>query len=462
MRIIGKIVKWLVALVVLVVAGLSAWLYFAPPALIRVGSGYAAKIVCSNVFIAGRDANQVLADDVQAPGHPLLRLMSVAVDESAGTVRAGLFGVFGRGLAVVHDGAGCSNVPDGDITAAALGAVPVATAANAEALWPQGEKVDASQNPAVAAVLDDSALAGPGMRAIVVVQNGRIVGERYAEGFSAATPLLGWSMTKTVTAAIIGTLVGEGRMAVDKTGLFEPWKADGRAAISLADLMAMSSGLEFNEDYGDVTDVTRMLYLEPDMASFAAAKPLASDVSKKFSYSSGTTLILSRLWQDAVGDPAKALAWPREKLFGPLGMTSAVLEADARGTFAGSSYLYATAHDWARFGQFLLQDGVWNGTRILPEGYVAWMREKAPAASNGEYGRGQLWLQGPEGGTPEGENPDVGFDLPADAFWMQGHDGQTVAMVPSANLVVVRLGLTPSKLHYKPQAMLSALVAALK
>lgn len=461
MRMLGKVLKWLVVLVVVVVAGLSAWLYFAPPDLIRVGSGYAAKIVCSNVFIAGRDASQVLSDDVQAPGHPLLRLMSVDVDDSAGTVRAGLFGIFGRGLAVVHDGAGCSNVPDGDIAAAALGTVAATAAAKRDALWPEGDKVDASQNPAIAAILDDAGLAGPGMRAIVVVQNGRIAGERYGEGFSAATPLLGWSMTKTVTAAIIGTLVGEGRMSVDKTGLFERWKADGRAAISLADLMAMSSGLAFNEDYGDVTDVTRMLYLEPDMASFAEAKPLAGEVGKVFSYSSGTTLLLSRLWQDAVGDPAKALAWPHEKLFGPLGMTSAVLEADARGTFAGSSYLYATAHDWARFGQFLLQDGVWNSTRVLPEGYVAWMREAVPA-SNGEYGRGQLWLRGPEGGSPEGEDPDAGFDVPVDAFWMQGHDGQTVAIVPSANLVVVRMGLTPSKLHYKPQAMLSALVAALK
>ena len=461
MRVAGRMLKWLAGLMILVLAGLSAWLCFAPPALIRVGSGYAAKIVCSNVLIAGRDANQVLADDVQAPGHPLLKLMSVHVDPSAGTVRAGLFGVFGKGLAVVHDGAGCSTVPDGDLEAAVLGPVPTAPAANAEALWPAGERVEASQDPAINAVLDDAALAGPSMRAIVVVQNGRIVGERYGDGFSAATPLLGWSMTKTVTAAIIGTLVGEGEISVDKTALFEPWKADGRTAISLADLMAMSSGLEFNEDYGDVTDVTRMLYLEPDMASFAEAKPLAHEVGKVFSYSSGTTILLSRLWQDAVGDPAKALAWPREKLFGPLGMTSAVLEADARGTFAGSSYLYATAHDWARFGQFLLQDGVWNGTRILPDGYVGWMREKAPA-SKGEYGCGQLWLRGPEGGTPVGQNPDGGFDLPADAFWMQGHDGQSVAIVPSANLVVVRLGLTPSKLHYKPQAMLAALVAALK
>ncbi|WP_269930409.1 serine hydrolase domain-containing protein [Aminobacter sp. HY435] len=460
MRIASKIIKWFATLVMVAAAGLAAWLYFAPPALIRVGSGYAAKIVCSNVFVAGRDAKQVLADDVQAPGHPLLRLMSVTVDESAGTVRAGLFGVFGKGLAIAQQGAGCTAVPDGDIAAARLAAVPAAPAANTDALWPEGEKVDASQDPAIVAVLDDAGLAGPGMRAVVVVHNGRIIGERYGEGFSAATPLLGWSMTKTVTAAIIGTLVGDGKMSVDRTGLFEPWKADGRAAISLADLMAMSSGLEFNEDYGDVTDVTRMLYLEPDMAGFAEAKPLAQDVGKVFSYSSGTTLLLSRLWQDAVGDPAAALAVPREKLFGPLGMTSAVLEADARGTFAGSSYMYATGHDWARFGQFLLQDGVWNGARILPEGYVGWMREAAPA--DGQYGRGQLWLRGPEGGTPEGQNPDTGFDLPGDAFWMQGHDGQTVAIVPSANLVVVRLGLTPSKLHYKPQAMLSALVRAVQ
>ncbi|WP_378949901.1 serine hydrolase domain-containing protein [Mesorhizobium sp. ANAO-SY3R2] len=461
MRVAGGVLKWLIALLLVVTAGLSAWLYFAPPDLIRVGSSYAAKIVCSNVFVAGRDAGQVLADDVQAPGHPLLKFMAVHVDRDAGTVRAGLFGVFGKGLAVSHEGAGCTAVPDGDVSAAKLGAVPAAPVPHQDALWPEGEKVETSQDPAITAVLDDVALAGPGMRAVVVVRNGRIIGERYGAGFDAATPLLGWSMTKTVTAAIIGTLVGEGRMALDRTGLFEPWKADGRAEISLADLMAMSSGLEFNEDYGDVTDVTRMLYLEPDMASFAEAKPLAHYVGKVFSYSSGTTLLLSRLWQQAVGDPARALAWPREKLFGPLGMTSAMLEADARGTFAGSSYLYATAHDWARFGQFLLQDGTWNGQRILPEGYVGWMREVAPA-SKGEYGRGQLWLRGPEGGTPRGQDPDRGFDLPEDTFWMQGHDGQTVAIVPSANLVVVRMGLTPSKLHYKPQAMLSALIRAVQ
>jgi CubicO group peptidase (beta-lactamase class C family) len=217
--------------------------------------------------------------------------------------------------------------------------------------------------------------------------------------------------------------------------------------------MAMSSGLEFNEDYGDVTDVTSMLYLKPDMAAFAAAKPLAGETGGVFSYSSGTPLVLSRLWQERVGSDAPS--WPRTKLFAPIGMTSAVMEMDARGTFVGSSYLYATARDWARFGQFLLQDGVWNGKAILPSGFVAWMREAAPA-SNGTYGRGLLWLRGPEGGLPDNVDPDAGFDLPEDTYWLEGHDGQSVAVIPSKNLVVVRMGLTPSKLGYRPQALVGA------
>jgi CubicO group peptidase (beta-lactamase class C family) len=457
MRIALKIAKWLAGLAVVGLVGLAAWLYFAPPAMIRVAAGYSAKIVCSSVFIAGRNAADVLQADVQAPGHPILKLINVVVDESAGTVSAGLFGLFGKGLAVDRTGFGCAAVPDGDSASAQVTDIASQPPAPLpDEIWPEGNRVEPSQDPGIAAILDDPAMTGPGMRAVVVVRDGRIVGERYGGGFSAETPLLGWSIAKSVTAALIGTLVKEGRMDVDRRGLFEDWADDGRSEISVADLMAMSSGLEFNEDYGDVTDVTRMLYLEPDMAGFAAAKPLVRPVGTTFSYSSGTTVLLSRLWQDVVGDPDQALIWPREALFGPLGMTSAVMETDARGTFAGSSYMYATAHDWARFGQFLAQDGVWNGEELLPPDFVAWMREPAPA-SNGEFGRGQVWLHGPLAGTPQGQDPDAGFELPDDTFWLLGHDGQSVAVVPSKRLVVVRLGLTPSKLGYKPQALLEAL-----
>ncbi|MFH2017973.1 MAG: serine hydrolase [Pseudomonadota bacterium] len=458
MRLIGKVLKWLALLAAAIVVAFAGWLYIAPPALVQVAAGYSAKMVCSNVFIAGRDSHEVLKVDVQAPGHPILGLISMSVDRDAKTAYAKLLGMFGSGLAVAREGAGCASVPDGDVEAAKLAPVPVAAGAVSQALWPEGETVEPSQDPAVKAILDDPGMAGPGMRAIVVVKNGRIVGERYGESFVETTPLLGWSMTKTVTAAIIGTLVRDGKMGLDDTDLFEAWKADGRGAIRVRDLLSMSSGLEFNEDYGDVTDVTRMLYLEPDMAGFAADKPLVHDVGKVFSYSSGTTLMLSRIWQNAAG--ADALSWPRRELFDPLGMRSAVLEADARGTFVGSSYLYATARDWARFGQFLLQDGVWNGRAILPDGYAAMMRAPSTAAPE-EYSQGHMWLNGPSAGTPDGEDPDKGFDLPADAVWALGHDGQSMAIVPSKQLVVVRLGLTPSKLGYKSQAMVAALVKAL-
>lgn len=452
--------KKLLWIIVLALAGLTGWLYFAPPEMIRVGVNYAAKIVCSNVFLAGRDATDVLERDVQAPGHPILRLVQVEVDESEGTVRAGLFGLFGGGLAVHRSDNGCATVADGDLGAARITAEfadPAVT--NGDELWPDGERVDPSSNQAVKDILDRERIESPGTRAIVVVHDGRVIGETYGEGFTADTPLLGWSMTKTVTAAIIGTMVRDGKLALSDDGLFEQWNADGRAAITIADLLAMSSSLAWNEGYGSVSDVTRMLYLDPDMVVTGRSQPIEGAPGAHFRYSSGTSVLLSRIWQGALGDPEKALAYPQRAIFGPLGMTSAVFETDARGTYVGSSYLYATARDWARFGQFLLQEGKWNGRLILPPGYVKMMGEPV-AASNGRYGKGHIWLRGPDAGTPEGEDPDAGFDLPGDAMWMRGHDGQTITIIPSRRLVVVRLGLTPSELGYKPQAMVEALVKA--
>lgn len=455
-----RIVKGVVLGLAVVVIALVGWLYVAPPELIRVGSGYSAKIVCSNAFLADRDPQQVLEVDVQAPGHPLLRLMRVSVDRTAGVVRAGLLGQFGRGLAIHRPGLGCASVPDGDIEAArAQPALPAAeTSEPGEGLWPEGETVDPVEDTELYAVLNDEALTGPGMRAVVVVRDGRVIGERYGEGFDEDTPLLGWSMTKTVTSMLIGRLVREGAMTLDEAGLFEGW-TDGRGAITVADMLGMASDLAWNEGYGSVSDVTRMLYLEPDMAGFAASNPLDATtpggVGEVFNYSSGTTVMLSRVWQDAFDDRTEALAFPREALFEPLGMRSAVFETDARGTYVGSSYLYATARDWARLGQFLLQRGVWNGRSMLPVGYVDWMVEPHPA-SNGEYGRGHVWRRASNAWLP-GDNPE----LPADAFFMSGHDGQSVSIIPSERLVVVRMGLTPTDRLYKPAFLVQALIETL-
>jgi CubicO group peptidase (beta-lactamase class C family) len=333
---------------------------------------------------------------------------------------------------------------------AARSAAIVAT--RPDRLWPDGDAVRTEAS--IDTLLGDDALAGPGVRAIVVVRRGRIVAERYADGFGPRTPQLGWSMTKTVTAGLVGILVKDGILSLDQAAGLPV--GDERRLIKIGDLLAMSSGLRFNEGYGAVSDVTRMLYLEPDMAAFARAQPPLYAPGTVWSYSSGSAVILSRLWQNAAGTGALTLA--RRRLFEPLGMSSAIIETDEKGTLVGSSYMYATPRDWARYGELLDADGVWQGQEILPRGYVTMMASPVEA-SGGEYGRGLVWRWATHGEKP-GTNPDEAFGIPADAFWMSGHDGQYVAIIPSRQLVVVRMGLTPASRHYQPELLVRAVLAA--
>ncbi|WP_375688408.1 serine hydrolase domain-containing protein [Pseudooceanicola sp. LIPI14-2-Ac024] len=443
---LAKAFKIIIGALLLAVIAVTGYLLIAPPDLLRVGTNYSAKIVCSNVFLAGRDADEVLALDVQAPGHPLLKYVSADADLDTGTVKTRVFGLFAPAVSQYRAGLGCTNVQDADLSETTLPAAAALPAAD----WPRGNPAAPVLDPAIGEILSDDALLGEGFRAAVVIRNGRLVGERYAEGFDADTPLLGWSMTKTVVAGLIGTLVEQDRMALDDplTDTFADWAGDDRGAITVAAMLAMASGLDWNEDYGDVSDVTRMLYLNDDMAQFAAARPATAAPDTVFNYSSGTSTMLSRAWQDRVeGD---SLAYPRAALFDPLGMTSAVMETDAADTFVGSSYMYATARDWARYGQFLLQKGTWNGRQILPAGYTDWMFEPTEA-SGGDYARGHLWREAP-GGLPPFE----------DAVWLQGHDGQSVGIFPSHDMVIVRLGLTPSRLRYSPLPLAVKLIEALE
>lgn len=435
MRLAMRIVKIILGIIAVALTVLVVWLYTWPPELLRVGSGYAAKIVCSNTFISRRYPEEVLSSDVQAPGNPLLRLMFFSIDQEKKAVHAALAGFIAGNDAVYRDGLGCSVTPDG--TAADLPSVAHAVPVPVDdtVLWPEGSKVEPDQK--IAALLSSADLTGPGMRAVVVVKGGRIAGEAYGAGFSKDTPLLGWSMAKTVTATIIGTLIRDGKLSLEDRSLFPQWRNDQRGDIRLADLLAMESGLAFNENYGAVADVTRMLFLEPDMANFAADQPLEADPGTRFNYSSGVGVMLSKIWMNRIGDEAAALAYPEKALFSPLGMTSAVMETDAAGTFVGSSYMYATARDWARLGLFLAHDGVWNGDRILPEGFVAEMQQPN-RTSNGRYSKMQTWL------------PVRREGIPADAFFLDGHDGQNVVVIPSLDLVVVRLGLTPGWERYSP------------
>lgn len=442
-----KRISRLFAMFLLIIAiGIGLWLYFIPPDLLRVGSGYAAKIVCSNDFIANRDPDEVLAQDVQAPGHPLLRLMRVGVDRDAQRVDAALLGYIAPSEAVYRDGTGCAVMPAG-MAAPSARTTTLVAANDAEVLWPEGDKIESDES--LASLLSDAALTGPGMRAVMVVKNGNIAAEAYGEGFSKDTPLLGWSMTKTVNAAIIGRLLMANRLSTDEKSLFPEWRDDGRAAIRIADLLAMESGLAFNEDYGTVADVTRMLFLEPDMAGFVKAAPLEADIGSRFSYSSGTSVLLSRIWMDRLGNGSDAPGYPRHAIFDPIGMQSAVMETDAAGTFVGSSYMYATARDWARFGLFLAHDGVWKRERLLPEGFVSQMH-MPNKSSGGRYSKMQTWLPKREAG------------LPSDAFVISGHDGQNIFVIPSMDLVILRMGLTPRSQGYDASVLASEVVKRVK
>jgi hypothetical protein len=262
-------------------------------------------------------------------------------------------------------------------------------------------------------------------------------------------------MTKTVTGALAGVLVREGRLALASDRLLPAWRGAGdrRGAITLDQMMRMTTGLAFDETYGDpLSDVARMLLGVSDGAALAAARPLVAPPGTVWNYSSGTTYLLARVLREVA--PGDALMLARTALFDPIGMSSAVMEADAAGTPVGAAYMYASAHDWARFGQFLLQDGTWNGQRILPEGWVRTMSTVTPQSPRRDFGA-HLWVR-----VPVPFNSAQAVDLPADAVHMSGHEGQFVSIVPSRALVVVRLGLSRPESVWDHEAFLAGVLAA--
>jgi CubicO group peptidase (beta-lactamase class C family) len=449
MRRVLKLIKFLVAIPLLGILGLSGWLAFVRPEILPLASAYAAKMVCSNVFIAKRDADAVIRTDVQFREGGVVKFMTIDVDTTNRRVEAAVLGLFAKRYAAYAEGRGCTLVSKDEIPDRAA-VPPLPPLAMPDALWPIGERVQLSENRRLQAALNDPVLQGPGMRAIVVVHDGRIIAETYGESFTASTPLLGWSMTKTINAALVAMAIKDGKLSLDRKGLFPQWAGDARAEISVADLMAMSSGLEWNEDQGIVTDPARSEFLEKDAAAFAGDRALVAAPGTKFYYGSGSSILLARIWQNAIGAPARA--YPQERLFKPLGVTSAVLESDPSGTFLGDAFLYANAHDWARFGEFLRLGGEWNGQQLLPPGFVDYMRSPAPASDEGHgpvYGRGQLWLA-----------PGLEFSLPPDAFMLNGILRQTITVIPSRKLVILRMGLTREDIGYSNGKLLQAIVGA--
>ena len=332
----------------------------------------------------------------------------------------------------------------------ALPAQPTGVAWPSKA-WPEGPAPAASIREFADYAFTPEALPDLGQtHALVVIQGGRLVLERYAEGFGPTDTYPSWSKAKSITQALVGIAAGDGRLDVMAPANVAEWAGAGdpRREITLDLLLRMSSGLEFVEDYvpEHPSDVIAMLFGEgqDDVAHYAASKPLAHKPASFWSYSSGTTNIVSRCIAralDAYGPDFEAFM--RTRLFDPLGMVSATPKFDAAGTFIGSSYCFCTARDFARFGLLYLRDGVWEGRRILPEGWV-------------DYARTETWAQPNEDG-PYGAQWWLGIGGPG-SFSANGYDGQFTIVVPDLDMVVVRHGATPLDRKLAPKAWLAELI----
>lgn len=436
--------------------------------LISIGAAYKAKILCSGVFVSMRTADDVLHSDLGVDDLPILRVINATVDRSTHTVSATFLGLIQQS-AEYRPGFGCTlkfkrytQPPHGhfDFKIDGVNTRP--------SRWPA-----ATPTVDVMTVIDrellDAALdwafsephpAHPRRtRAVVIVHRGHIVGERYALPFDQHTPFLGWSMTKSVVHALVGILIKEGKLTLTDPVQAPEWPEprNGRSVITVDHLLQMTSGIDFDENYSNpLADVTHMLLRTPDMASYAANKRLVAEPGSRWSYSSGTTNILSRVIRRAVGH-SDYHSFPHRALFQPLGMNSAVLEPDASGTFVGSSYVYATARDWAKFGLLYLQDGIWNGARILPKGWVQ-HATTPPSNIRGNAFGAHFWVQIPDEYTSGGDMSR----LPQDAFHAVGHAGQFITVIPSRELVVVRLGLSRSVSAWQHDIFLNKLLMAVK
>lgn len=432
--------------------------------ILSIGVAYKAKMLCSGTFVSKRDPDAVLAD-LQVGDLAILRYIRASVDTGTQSVTASAFGVVRR-RAVYRDGLGCALVLDG--------LTPVAQWANdAAVIAPQvraqrGGVLTVPANDGggsrgkLKAVID-RAFSEPDperprrTQAVVVVSREQIVGERYAAGIGPETPLIGWSMTKSVMNALVGVLVKQGHLTVEGPVPIPEWhKADDpRAAITLDHLLRMSSGLRFDEDMSNPrSDVMRMLLDVGDAARFATSRNLTAVPGTTWRYSSGTSNVIAGVMRNVLRNDKEYLSFPRRALFDRIGMTGAVLETDAGGTFVGSSYMYATARDWARFGLLYVQDGVWNSERVLPQGWVTYTASPAPADSTGRYGA-HFWLEVPE------EYRGADCRLPAHTLLAAGHEGQFVTIVPSQEAVIVRLGRTRSRKAWDQCGFVREVLAAL-
>jgi CubicO group peptidase (beta-lactamase class C family) len=440
-------------------------------------AGYHAGFLCSAAFIAGRDPDAVARDELA----PELLDSPTDTAEAVRPARTGLdratrtaFAVpryatdsFFRGeprRAVFRDGQGCILLPPGSTLTdtARLPAAPRWSPPDMDArAWPDGDRPPAGPMPAqvdsrrLAAVLD-SAFVGSAYHphrtlGVVVAYRGRIVAERYAEGWGMHTQYRTWSTAKSISNALIGILVGQGKLRVQDPAPIPEWRRslDPRGTITIEHLLHMSSGLRSG---GNRTPLGYWGGI--DIAADAAAAPLERAPGTRWKYSNYDTVLLLRAARTVLGEEVYA-SFPRQALLDRIGMYHTFPETDPFGNYILSSQVYSTPRDLARFGLLYLNDGVWNGQRVLPEGWVAYSTRPAPAylpvpgARRQGYGA-QWWLLGTDA------------RVPSDAYTSAGRRGQFVSVVPSRAVVIVRTGLDPEPTGWDQAAFVAEVLSAIR
>ncbi|GAA4823826.1 serine hydrolase [Algivirga pacifica] len=402
---------------------------------IPIISGFAAKYLCSQLFISKIPIEKILKEDL---GFFPVNLADFTIDMENKTVSSSVLGhsrktaVYREGLgAMLHHAIPRKHLPEYDKLKDAK-IVPLEKQFNGtshSAMPVEAENI--KMKDAIAAAFKEGNMFSPkNTRAVVVMHKGKIIGEQYAEGINVDTPLLGWSMTKSILSALVGILHRQGKLDLRDPVPMKAWKHSDKKDITWRHLLQMNSGLDWKEDYGGVETVNTMLFDSEHMARYALRRKRKYPAGGYFCYSSGDSNILSYLMAQQFDSLEEYWEFPYKELFGKLGMDSMFMETDAGGHFVTSSYTYGTARDWAKFGQLYLNDGTWDGNEILSHDWLEFTKREAPN-SEGHYG-GHFWL------NKGGEMPDV----PRDAFFANGFHGQRLTVIPSLELVILRMGVT--------------------
>jgi CubicO group peptidase (beta-lactamase class C family) len=451
---IGAWVRRLVVVLLLILVALALWKR--PDHALRIATASIADGLCAGVFVEGMSPERTFAERFASEQglRPLRRGLHYAVDRRSGRVTTDWHGHF-VSVSNYYPHYGCA-LPWQTPRAATL------QAAREVAGTPPNSAVVVPTDPRLIDALDRAfcePASGPrrNVHAIVVMHDGQVIAERYAPGFMPDTPLLAYSVSKSVINALVGILVGQGRLDVHTPVPVAAWRApdDPRHGLTLDNLLRMTSGLALTEDDSGFDPVSIMLFQQPDMAAYAAQAKLRDPPGTVWNYSSGNTLIVAGVLRDAVGGGAAGMIrFAHRQLFDPIGMQHVLMEFDGAQTLIGSTRFYASARDWARFGQLYLDGGMVGGRRILP---VGWNTYSSSPTLDAPYGAG-FWTNV---AAPGDTAPRID-GLPSDAYFASGMNGQRILIVPSKRLVIVRFGSTvdPPRFDMKGLVRLVADVSA--